>query len=70
MRGQRIRLVLFQVVDDDDPMVGLVPVLGKFGPSDLGTIIAEDRGVGCTLFPRGKLFAALTLEIDDKDLGI
>ena len=51
-------------------MVGLVPVLSKFGPSDLGTIIAEDRGVGCTLFPRGKLFAALTLKIDDKDLGI
>lgn len=70
MRGQRVRLVLLQVVDDDNPMVGFVPVLSKFGPSDLGAIIAEGRGVGGALFPRSKLLEVFTLEINDKDLRI
>ena len=70
MRGQRVRLVLLQVVDNDNRMVGLVPVFSKFGPSNLDTIIAEGRGVGGALFPRSKLLAVLALKIDDKDLGI
>lgn len=70
MRGQRVRLILLQVVDDDNRTVGLVPVLSELGPSDLGTIIAEDRGVGCAVFPRGDFLTVLTLEIDDIDLRI
>ena len=68
MRGQRIRLILLQVVDYDNRVVGLVPVLSKFSPSDLGTTITEDRGVGGTMFPRGNLLAVFALEIDDVDL--
>ena len=70
MGRQRVRLIFLQIVDDENGAVRLIPVFSKFGPSDLGAIIAEDRGMGGTVFPRGDFFTIITLEIDDIDLKI
>jgi hypothetical protein len=61
MRCQLVRLILLQVIDDKDGTIGLVPILGKFSPSDLGAIVAEDWGMGCPVLPRSDFLAVLTL---------
>jgi hypothetical protein len=68
MRRQLVRLALLQVIDDNNGTIRLIPVFSKLGPSDLGSVVTEDRGVCGALFPRGDLLAILTLEIDDVDL--
>ena len=70
MRRQLVRLILLQVVDNNNGTIRLIPIFGKFSPSDLGAIVAEDRSVDRTLFPRGNFLTILTLEIDDVNLGI
>lgn len=70
MGGQFVRLILLQVIDDNNGTIGLVPVLSKFGPSNLGAIVAEDRGMCGTMFPGGDFFTILTLKIDDIDLEV
>jgi len=69
MRRQLVRLILLQVIDDNNCMVRLVPVLSKLSPSNLGAIVAEDRGMGGTVFPRRDFLAVLALEVDDKHLA-
>lgn len=61
MRCQLVRLILLQVIDDKNGTIGLIPILGKFSPSDLGAIVAEGRVVGGTMLPGGRLFAILSL---------
>ena len=68
MRGQFVRLILLQVIDNNNGTIRLIPIFSKLGPSDLGPIVAEDRRVCGTLFPRGDLLSILTLEIDNVDL--
>ena len=70
MRGQRVRFILLQVVNDENGTVRFIPVLSELSPSDFGTVVAESRVVGGTMFPGGDLFALLTLEIDDENLRI
>ena len=70
MRCQLVRFTLFQVIDDKDGTVRLVPVLSKFSPSDLGAVMTENRGVGGALFPRGDFLTILTLEIHNIHLRI
>ena len=67
-RRQFVRLILLQVVDNDDGTIRLIPVFSKLGPSDLSAIVAEDRGMRGTVFPRGDLLSIPTLEVDDVDL--
>lgn len=69
MRGQLVRLIVLQIINDNHCTVGLVPVLSKLGPSNFSTVVAKNRGMGGTVFSRGDFLAILTLEIDDKDLG-
>ena len=70
MRCQLVRLILLQVVENNNGTIRLIPILSEFSPSDLGAIVAEDRSVDRTLFPRGNFLTILTLEIDDVNLGI
>jgi hypothetical protein len=70
MRCQLVRFILFQIIDDEDGTIRLVPVLGKFSPSDLGAVMTEDRGVGGALFPGGDFLTILTLEINNMHLRI
>ena len=57
-------------MDDNNGAVRLVPVLSKLCPSDLGPIVAEDRGMGGTVFSRGHFLTIHTLEIDHIDLDV
>ena len=57
-------------MNNDNGMISLVPVLSKLSPSDLSAIVAEDRGMGSTVFPRGDFLAVLALEIDNINLDI
>lgn len=68
MRRQLVRFIPLQVVDDDNCTVRLISVFSKFGPSDFGAIVAKDRGVGGTMFPRSDLPSVLSLEVDNVDL--
>lgn len=68
-RSQRVRLTLLQVVHDENGTIRLIPVLSEFSPSNLGAILAEGRGVGGTVFPRGNFLTIFTLEVDDINLG-
>jgi hypothetical protein len=70
MRRQLVRFILFQIIDDEDGTIRLVPVLSKFSPSDLGAVMAEDRGVGGALFPGGDFLTILALEINHMHLRI
>ena len=70
MGRQLVRFVHFQVIDDNNSTIGLISILSQLGPSDLCATIAEDRGMGGTLFPGGDFLAVLALEIDDVDLDI
>ena len=70
MGCQVVRLILLQVIDDNNSTVRLIPILSELSPSDLGAIVAEDRTMGSTLFPRGEFLSILTLEIDNVDLGV
>jgi hypothetical protein len=70
MGRQLVRFILLQVIDNNNRTTRLIPVLREFSPSDLGSIVAEDRGMSGTLFPRGNLLTILALEIDNIDLGI
>ena len=70
MRGQLVRFIPLQIVYNDNSPIRFVSILSQLGPSDLGAIIAEDWGMGGTVFPGGDLLAVLTLEIDDVDLDI
>jgi len=69
MRRQFVRLVLLQVIDDNNSTIRLIPVFSELGPSDLGAIVTEDRSVCGTVFPRGDLLSILAVETDDVDLG-
>jgi len=69
MRRQFVRLILLQVINDNNGAVRLIPVLSKLSPSNLGAVVAEDRGVGGTLFPRRDFLSILTLKVDDINLG-
>jgi len=70
MRRQLVRFILLQVVENKDGTVGFVPVFSELGPSDNGATVAEDRGVGSPMFPRGDLFSILALEVNDVDLKV
>lgn len=61
MRCQLVRFIFLQVVDDKDGTIGLVPILSKLSPGDLGAIVAEGWGMGCAVLPRGDFLAVLTL---------
>ena len=69
MRCQLVRFTPLQVVYDDNSAIRLISILIHFSPSDLGAIVAEDRSMCGTVFPRGDFLAVLALEIDDIDLG-
>ena len=63
-----VRFTYLQIIDDNNSTIGLISVFSKFGPGDLGAIVAEARGVGGTVFPRSDLLSVLTLEVDNIDL--
>lgn len=70
MRGQLVRLILLQVIDDNNGTIRLVPVLSEFSPSNFGATIAEDRGMDGTVLSGSDFLTILALKIDDIDLGI
>ena len=70
MGCQVVRLILLQVIDDNNSAVRLIPVFSELSPRDLCAIVAEYRAMGSTLFPRGNFLSILTLKVDDIDLGI